>query len=326
MTLVSEHPASVATTVDTLTRLQDQFLVDRVPVKQLFVDASYARGMTARRRAVLKAKSYDEQRAGVLYVSLRNDTGLCALIDGQGRALLAETNGVETVPCRVYLDLTRQEEAALFLAFNRDRSATVALDDFRARIEAKDPVALDIDRVVSSISLGLRIDRGTHNRTIQAVAALEAVYKQWGAASLRYTLQLIVDTYQGERASLTSEMILGFSAFLSRVPIMEESSGRKMQRDQLIERLRALDGAGPLKGKARLQAQVRPGMGPGNALGRAILAVYDKGRPDHLSLGGREGQRWPEYVISPEESAKRSQRGAEVGKKRGGAQRPRKAA
>lgn len=265
----------------------DQFIADSVPSNMLFVDYSYARPLTQARMRKLDKQKYDHRKVGVVLVSMRNTDGTFALIDGQGRLYLARRDEIATMPARVYLDLTVEQEAELYLAFNRDRDETTAVDDYIARLVAKEPKALSIKDVLGSV--GLHVMRGVgKGNTVQAITAIEGVYSNWGGDALRYVLRKLMEVWPDDSRALTAEMIMGMAAFMARIPTLEKQSGRTLNQKQLTERLQAKTPA-QMKALATAQKAVKPGMNIGQAMGRAMHMLYDAGRAEQYRLGD-----WPE--------------------------------
>src|SRR3990167_8375127 len=100
-------------------KLQTETLEEDVPVKLIFVDPRYGRPLNQKAIEMLSA-NWSRQRAGVIYLSYRT-SGMYASLDGAHRRFACEeAEGPEaTLSALVFIDLTLEEEAELFLAFNR---------------------------------------------------------------------------------------------------------------------------------------------------------------------------------------------------------------
>ncbi|MEU9518115.1 DUF6551 family protein [Streptomyces sp. NPDC048224] len=159
----------------TMTRAQTQQLKKyyaALPVGQLQVDDE----MDAQRIfdpgwANKLAKMWDPEVLLVATVSKRAD-GSYFLIDGQHSTRVAEQKeGPEFVrDCMVYEGLTRQQEAKLFLAANKQRKPVKPYDNFKVSITAGDPLSIRIDKEVRSC--GLEVASGTSTNRVGAVQAL----------------------------------------------------------------------------------------------------------------------------------------------------------
>ncbi|MEU4147899.1 DUF6551 family protein [Streptomyces parvulus] len=76
--------------------------------------------------------------------------------------------------CMVYEGLTRQQEAKLFLAANRDRRAVKPFENFKVAVTAGELEAVKIDADVRSC--GLHVSGGTSKEGIAAIQALKVIH------------------------------------------------------------------------------------------------------------------------------------------------------
>ncbi|MEU9712903.1 DUF6551 family protein [Streptomyces sp. NPDC047967] len=107
-------------------------------------------------------------------VSLRED-GVYYVLDGQhSNAVAKEVEGANFKrDCMIYTGLSRQQEAKLFLAANRDRKPVKPHDNFRVAITAGDEFSIRVEQEVKSC--GLEIGSGTSVNRVGAVQALIAI-------------------------------------------------------------------------------------------------------------------------------------------------------
>lgn len=134
------------------------------------------------------AKSFDPSRLGVIIVSIRPN-GETVVIDGQHRVFaLGELNlNHEPVMCEVHEGLTLEDEAYLFWK-QVERRTPNALSQWKARIVASDPIALEI--VAIGKSLGLRIGgNDTAPNNVRAIRATEAVHSHGNLKLVLYILK-----------------------------------------------------------------------------------------------------------------------------------------
>jgi len=143
-----------------------------VPLKLMVVD-DYQRPLTTFVEKI--ASHFDPALIGTLCVSKRSAKEY-AIIDGQTRAEGMKRVGLADAPCIVYLGLSRTDEAQLFAKFQTERRGMTSASRFNAQVIAKDPVAVEINEVVTN--LGFTIDHNTMNSpmSLRAVAALEYAY------------------------------------------------------------------------------------------------------------------------------------------------------
>lgn len=177
------------------------------------VDPEYQRDFEeARAKAMGKAFEWD--LFGVPVLSKRAD-GRLVRIDGQHRMQSAIIAGHGAVPvlCEVHEGLSISEEAALFLRLNGGRSAIRVLDKFKARVVAKESVAVDITAILKSI--GLRVVKSQQRKGVMAIKAIETVYH---IGNLRETMQVLTDWGDGDPATYQDKLVRAVSSFLLEYP------------------------------------------------------------------------------------------------------------
>jgi hypothetical protein len=194
--------------------------IEMIRVRDLSVDPSYQRELQTRRAEVI-GDTLDPSRLGVLVVAIRPD-GTVVIIDGQHRhhALVHAGRGDDLVRCEAHRGLSREEEAALFLKLNGGRKAIGAIDEYRAALEARVPWALEVDSIASRV--GLRVARGDHKRTVQAVGAVKSVHLR--QRNLEATLSVLA-AWDDDPTTFNGELMKAVSIFLAYHAACEESPG-----------------------------------------------------------------------------------------------------
>lgn len=197
----------------------------KIKPEDIEFDPKYQRELDVRRAQNI-ADNLDELRIGVPVVSVRSN-GTMVVVDGQHRiyALCAAGAGDKPILCEVHDGLTTRKEAMLFLALNGGRTAVRAFDKFRARLVAKEPVAVEIKQIVTEA--GLRIERSSQAGTVCAVNAMESVHKRNG--NLRETLEVLSAWSNGDPDVFDGRLIKDMSAFLNAYSDAEPNA--------LVERL-----------------------------------------------------------------------------------------
>lgn len=188
--------------------------IAKVKACDLNVDPSYQRDLDVFRVKTM-AKEVDLDRIGVLLVSLRKD-GSMWVIDGQHRvAMLIEAGmGNTVVQCEVWEGLTVAREAKEFRARNGGRRGVRALNDFKAALKARDPLAVEMNKVVESVGLSVSPDKA--RRRVCAVHALAWAHKRNG--NLADVLSILTTWTDGHQAAYDGRIIKGLSIFLSKYP------------------------------------------------------------------------------------------------------------
>jgi hypothetical protein len=253
--------------------LERETIAEMVPVARM-VHPSYARNLIGSRIKKLVA-DWDYDACDVLVLSLRED-GSYAIIDGCHRHRSAELLHITDLPARVFIDLTVDREAQLFVKLNRDRSAPTPMDVFRARLVALEDIALDLRAVVQVTGFDIATEhRGP--RYIEAVSALESVYDMVGPRGVDAVLTILRDAWGMERQRTTHGHILrGLGAFWLRY-------SETAKRQRLIERLALLSPEMVLAG-ALTYMTIKTGVAPHSAVGRFVVDKYNVGLQANLRL------------------------------------------
>lgn len=227
------------------------------------------------------ARSFELEAVGTLYLSLRSSTspngGHYAILDGQHRIAAARLRGITKLPALVFIDLTYEQEAALYVKFATVNQQT-SLDKFRARVEAQEPQALDILEVLNSIG-GLYISySGQDDHGIQAVTVIENLYRKGGRAHLRHVLTTIYRTWQGTPRAYTHPILQGLSAFLTRYEQLTlEDDGIKLDWQRLISILGHLTPEALIAKASQLRGILGQVSANNDSVGQLILLEYNKG-------------------------------------------------
>lgn len=154
-----------------------------LPVETLEVDHRYQRplNMTWARQL---AATWDDRLMGLFTVSQRD--GAYWLLEGQHRiaALGLRGEAKRKVACLAFSNLDLKEEADIYLGRNNVKlSTTLAL--FHAKLQADEPAAMEIDRIVTQRH-GIKIG-ATGKNSMNAIGALNRLYN-WGALSTTFSI------------------------------------------------------------------------------------------------------------------------------------------
>ncbi len=184
------------------------------------------------------------------------------------------------MPARVYIDLTYEQEAELYAAFGMQNKQS-ALDRFRARVEAKEQTAIEIVETLAECELEIAF-AGPGVGRVQAVYALDSIYRDHGREVLRATLTLLRNAWQHDPRAYTTYPLQGTAAFWIRY-------GAVLKVERLVEKMRAV-GIEGVSQKAIVYRSVKSFNH--SAYGRALVDVYN--------VGLRSGAlpEWVEHVLS----------------------------
>jgi hypothetical protein len=182
----------------------------KIPVGELFY-GNYQRGLKLSWVKKI-AKNFKEGLLGVLIVNERD--GKYYVIDGQHRLEALKVVGLKSIFCQVHTGLTFQEEAELFIEYNKRRKGLQVTDMFKAALEANDYKAHDIKRIVENNGFKLDFYCTKQNNIIIAISTLLHIYKNLKAEGLDRVLKLIRKTWGGERSSLERNFLMGIYYFV----------------------------------------------------------------------------------------------------------------
>lgn len=168
------------------------------------------------------ANSFDSNALGVLVVSSRGNHNY--VVDGQHRLEALRLLGKDTmVECLVYQDLTKEQEAALFVKLNHSKLVT-AIDKFNVSLTAKDEEAVAINKICEANGVTVAGGRNDANYT-GAVAVLAKIYSGRivkieteidGPNLLKQTLACLRAAWGNEDNAFHGTVMSGLAAFLAR--------------------------------------------------------------------------------------------------------------
>jgi len=202
-------------------------LVQMLKLDQLIVDARFQRPIQ-QSRVERYTKQFDPKLVGLLTVSHRPN-GKYVILDGQHRWMVLVERSYTEALCEVLEDLTFEQEAAIFHGRNLSRARLKPGDYFRARLAAKDPVAMSINEIVNKA--GYRIELNpqvqwhsssgySDPKAIVSIAAVERIY---GSGMLPATLSTIKAAWPSQPSFfMKTELLLGIAAFVRLYPETHE--------------------------------------------------------------------------------------------------------
>lgn len=245
-------------------------LSDHVQVKDIFVDESYTRSLKTKALSRMTG-SWDRSKAGVIYLSLRDD-GRFACLDGWHRvtACLNAEGPEASLPAMVWIDLSVREEAELFNAFNQDRQPLTPIELFKSRLRAGDPVIRDIYTIVQGVGWHIASKETMHR--ISGASALETSYRRLGHDLFARLMGTLAAGF-ADHDMVQAEIVVGLGHLYVRYPSIHD--------DVLIKLLLRLGTARIiLKGK---ELHATTGMESGTACGFFMWQSYNRGvRKDKL--------------------------------------------
>ncbi len=184
-----------------------------VRVADLKIDPTYHVPERFReKRALRYAAPFDEDRLGIVTVSNRD--GTLWLIDGNHRRAAASLVGLEYLYAKVYIGLTLQQEANIFIGLS-DQVPLSGMDLWVARRVDRDPVVLGVEEILDRH--GAVIGRGgsaseAPNAT-RAVTTLERIYRS-NVGLFDLTIGMLRRVWPNESRALDSIALRGVSSLV----------------------------------------------------------------------------------------------------------------
>lgn len=159
-------------------------------------------------------KTFDPLAIGRVILSLRD--GKYFAVDGQHRIAAARFRGWTKIPADVLIDLTYEQEAALYLHF-ATRGHKTALNRFHARLEAGEEQSVEIKAVLDAVGLTIPQEHGgARTGTIQAAEKACLIFRKYGANGLARTLAVLQDAFGDNPRAYTHVLLGGMAMFLSK--------------------------------------------------------------------------------------------------------------
>lgn len=198
-----------------------------VPVGQLTIDDRVQRANFSNARVIKIVRDFNPDALGRATVSDRGH-GELIVLDGQHRieAIRRRTDGLGSMPCKVYSGLSLQEEAKLFLDLNDGKMPTL-FDRYRVSVTGDDETTVAIDRIVHSHGLTVSQGHASYAKrgTINAILALRKVYslqvfpegeEDETVSVLDWTLRTITGAWGNEAAGLVTAVLEGTGRLIYR--------------------------------------------------------------------------------------------------------------
>lgn len=191
--------------------------VKKVKLENIHVDEKYQRPLSD--RFVQKVvNNFDEKMLGVLVLNLRpyeatDDGDFYSIVDGQHRLEALRLLGRTTAQSVVF-EMNVQEEGQLFAALQKERRAASAIDQHKALLFSKDPVALSIERVCNTHGFKIASDSIASVTSIRNALAKRGEVggesgHNWKIENFSKALKVIKQVWPNDPTALKREIIMG---------------------------------------------------------------------------------------------------------------------
>lgn len=240
-------------------------------VSQLGVDREVQRYEDPAKTARIK-RDFNESALGIITISQRDD-GTYHIADGQHRVSAARDKMGDDyqVDCKIFVGLSREEEALLFRILN-DTNRPRPFDIFRVRVIEQDPVAVEILKIIEAY--GWRLSTSNETGAFAAVVSAEHIYKRDHEA-LDLAISIITGAWGKTPKASDGRILKALGQVLLRY-------GDAIDADELVEKLAATPGPEDLLVRAMGLVQIRRGSII-NALAEILVDdIYNKRKRNPL--------------------------------------------
>jgi len=217
------------------------------------------------------ARDFDPDKFGTISVN-RVQGQDYQVFDGQHRiwACQAALGSDQKVPCHVYENLSDDECARITHGLNSKKSWT-AIDTFRNAVTARDPVAADINRIISG--LGLKVNKQPRAGSVRAVVACTWLYTRCSPQILERTLSILNQSWRQYPEAFDAAFIRGLGLLLNQ-------HGNTIDESHFVRRLTGHGNPLRFLGHARELSRVA-----NKSLPRAVVEVLREEYNKKLRVG-----------------------------------------
>ena len=262
---VTEKP--IAESLHTAGSAADWTEMRNLPVGDLHIDPKYQRDLDMKWAQTI-ADNFKPDLLEVIQVSYRD--GKFHVIDGQHRKKGVELRFRDPnypVTCKVYYGLTEAEEGELFYLFNKCKKRMTDKSMMKAQAFFGEEEVSDFFRITKEMGFIIDpVERKSCKYGILAVKKARTCYQALGAEAYGRMLRLIRMTWDGERWSLSQNMLGGMARLIAvfgdDLDDKGFSSKLKFETETTIKR----------------EASTYGTTNPSNAFASALLSFYNKGR------------------------------------------------
>lgn len=215
---------------------------------ELYVDETYQRPLS-QEKVWLIATTFTWGLYDPLWIGDRRGRGTLYVVDGRHRLAAAIMLGprlIERVPCQVRRTESVEEEARMFVELQEKRRTISSAQRFAAKLVFKDPIALDLQAIMSKHGFKVVSERfggsaiTAAQNEITAVGTLEKIYRAGGRNRVHAVLQIIREAWDGVPPTTSAWMLRAISRMLEREPSKKPETFARRLREKdpwgLIER------------------------------------------------------------------------------------------
>lgn len=255
-----------------------RFTIETLPANLLDVDPHVQRKLNDNRVAKLAA-DFHEGALGVLIVSARaadfaGNPKRYVVLDGQTRIeairrFAGTRDTAMPVVCQVFHNLTRAEEAEIFIEHN-DRAAVRKIDLFRLALVAGHEWAVELDSVIRRHGYEAS-DAGERTRRFTAISTAQRIIKlPDGMSALDRAFDLLARSWGYRDGAASAEAVDGLSLLFHR-------HGSSVDVPMFAKKLASVETPQTFKANV-LAYRAATGISRTEAAYRYVIKVYNSGK------------------------------------------------
>lgn len=234
-----------------------QYEYSKLSSRVIISDPDYQRQVDyARVKKIVS--NFNENLVNPIKVSYRD--GKYYVFDGQHtlKALILHNNNKDLmVRCKVYRGMTKEDEARLFAEQNGISRIVESNQKLNSLYVAKDKDVVEFKKTIEDCGLICDFKKGSSYARLICYSTAYSIFQKHGKEQLKKVLDIIVEAWQGEPASVTKEIVTGIDVF-TRVYADEYDKKKLVKKLQAVSPLTITrDGkASSYGGAKRFAAQI----------------------------------------------------------------------
>ena len=245
-----------------------EYILEQVKCSPLQVDYDYQRPLDKNRVNKIATHWKDEQ-ARPLILSLRTNNQFYVVDGNHTRTAAIIKFGPEVqLPAKIYVDLSKEQEAELFYALNSNSKAPTFNDKLRARYVAQEPEVIAYIDALNESGCYWRFNGGGKSGPFTGHSTGIKMFKKYGKDIFVDAMNAMEES--NDRQMLNINILVGICKVLADTPLTKKDIITVLRKASFDELVKATKVYGNIR---------RDGTGSDDILfAMAILDIYNKGK------------------------------------------------
>lgn len=196
-----------------------------VPLNLLRVDNGED-GFQRDEKIKIMAEKWSPIKCTPLLTNYRSQFGYISVIDGQHRLAAARIKGIKYLVCEIFIDMSFEEEAKLFVEYNTSTRRLSSFDIFKANLCYGEETDTAIKAICDKFEIEVKKSNKIH--TLRSVTAARSIMKTGGTMALEWVFSVIKESHWEDfKESYSGDMLEG----LGRLYAHHIKDMNRMQRN-----------------------------------------------------------------------------------------------